>query len=82
MWTLVTLATDMPLRATVQSMKHWLGLLLLSGAAACSTQFAPSECTLDSDCGDGSVCEVRDGLEAAAVLAVLDATNRWIARSR
>jgi hypothetical protein len=27
-------------------------------------------------------CEVRDGLEAAAVLAVLDATNRWIARSR
>ena len=27
-------------------------------------------------------CEVRDGLEAAAVLAVLDATNRWIARGR
>lgn len=62
MWTLVTLATDIPLRATVQSMKHWLGLLLLSGAAACSTQFTPTECTLDSDCGDGSVCEVREGL--------------------
>lgn len=27
-------------------------------------------------------CEVRDGHEAAAVLAVLDATNRWIARGR
>jgi hypothetical protein len=27
-------------------------------------------------------CEVRDGVEAAAVLAVLDATNRWIARGR
>ncbi|MGZ8457698.1 MAG: hypothetical protein ACXWZ4_13950 [Gemmatirosa sp.] len=27
-------------------------------------------------------CEVREGVEAAAVLAVLDATNRWIARGR
>jgi archaeosine-15-forming tRNA-guanine transglycosylase len=27
-------------------------------------------------------CEVRDSLDEAAALAVLDATNRWVARGR
>src|SRR4051812_552828 len=43
-------------------MKHW-GLWPFVVAAAtmgaCSTDFSPKPCALDSDCGDGSVCEMR-----------------------
>ena len=40
-------------------MKHWLGCLLLF--AACATEFTPTVCALDTECGDGAVCEMRDG---------------------
>jgi branched-chain amino acid transport system substrate-binding protein len=43
-------------------MGPWLSCLLVIGATACSTQFTPSECSLDNECGQGSVCEERDGL--------------------
>lgn len=43
-------------------MKHW-GLWVAVGTAAisggCSTDFSPKPCALDSDCGDGTVCEMR-----------------------
>ena len=42
-----------------------MGLPRLAGVlvvvvAGCSTDFSPQECTLDSDCGSGLVCENRD----------------------
>ncbi len=30
------------------------------GATACATEFTPKLCSLDSDCGDGTVCELRE----------------------
>jgi ABC-type branched-subunit amino acid transport system substrate-binding protein len=36
----------------------WCSALLV--VAACSTDFAPQPCTVDSDCGDGLVCESRN----------------------
>ncbi|HSD86992.1 MAG TPA: ABC transporter substrate-binding protein [Kofleriaceae bacterium] len=40
-------------------MKHWL-LWLSVAAGGCATEFMPKPCALDSDCGDGNVCELRD----------------------
>jgi len=45
-----------------------MGLLRLTGCSllvvvtACSTDFSPKECSLDSDCGTGLVCENRDAV--------------------
>lgn len=35
-------------------------LSLLVTGVACSTEFAPQPCSVDGDCGDGLVCELRD----------------------
>jgi ABC-type branched-subunit amino acid transport system substrate-binding protein len=43
-------------------MKHWARWPFIVAAAslgACSTDFSPKPCALDSDCGDGAVCEMR-----------------------
>jgi ABC-type branched-subunit amino acid transport system substrate-binding protein len=40
-------------------MKRWLVWLPL--LSACSTEFDPKQCTLDSECGNG-VCELRDNV--------------------
>jgi ABC-type branched-subunit amino acid transport system substrate-binding protein len=40
-------------------MKQWFGCLLAL-ASACATEFSPKLCELDSDCAEGSVCELRD----------------------
>jgi ABC-type branched-subunit amino acid transport system substrate-binding protein len=37
-------------------------------ATACSTEFSPQQCSVDSDCGDGQVCELRDN-QPVCVLA-------------
>ena len=37
-------------------------LMVLVG---CSTDFTPQTCSLDSDCGDGLVCELRDSNRSA-----------------
>jgi ABC-type branched-subunit amino acid transport system substrate-binding protein len=40
--------------------RHSFVLALLAGAlAACSASFSPKTCTVDSDCGDNAVCDVR-----------------------
>jgi ABC-type branched-subunit amino acid transport system substrate-binding protein len=35
-------------------------LIVSAPLAACSTTFTPQPCSIDTDCGDGSVCELRD----------------------
>src|SRR5258708_7233098 len=35
-------------------------LVVAAPLAACSTTFSPQPCAVDSDCGAGSVCELRD----------------------
>jgi ABC-type branched-subunit amino acid transport system substrate-binding protein len=54
-----TLATDTTVRATVQDMKRWPAILIVA-SSACATEFSPKLCSLDSDCGTGAVCEMRD----------------------
>ncbi len=41
-------------------MKRWL--LWLPLVTACSTEFDPKQCSLDSECGGGAVCELRAGV--------------------
>jgi ABC-type branched-subunit amino acid transport system substrate-binding protein len=41
-------------------MKRWL--LWLPLLVACSTEFDPRQCLLDSECGGGTVCELREGV--------------------
>jgi ABC-type branched-subunit amino acid transport system substrate-binding protein len=41
-------------------MKRWLVWLPL--LSACSTEFDPKQCSLDSECGGGGVCELRDNV--------------------
>ncbi len=36
-----------------------IGFVALA-VTACSTDFSPQQCGLDTDCGDGQVCELRD----------------------
>lgn len=36
-------------------------LACLSLVLGCSTEFEPKQCSVDSECGDGTVCEMRDG---------------------
>ena len=49
-------------------------LVWLPFVAACSTQFDPKQCSVDSECGTGGVCELRTGVpvcvaaEDAAIL--------------
>ncbi|HUS28465.1 MAG TPA: ABC transporter substrate-binding protein [Kofleriaceae bacterium] len=40
-------------------MKHVLVLFALSVVAGCATEFTPKPCALDSECGNGAVCEMR-----------------------
>ena len=49
-------------------------LLLLVADAACSTEFSPQPCSVDGDCGNGLVCEIRD--RAQTCVAAEDATLR------
>jgi ABC-type branched-subunit amino acid transport system substrate-binding protein len=51
-------------------MKRWL--VLLSLVSACSTDFEPKQCSIDSECGNGTVCEMRDGVPVC--VAADDAT--------
>src|ERR1043165_5205728 len=39
-------------------MKH---VLLCISLAGCATEFTPAPCALDSDCGTGTVCDMRGG---------------------
>jgi ABC-type branched-subunit amino acid transport system substrate-binding protein len=50
-------------------MDKWLACLFLAGVGACATEFSPKLCALDSDCADGSVCEMR---EAQPVCVAVD----------
>jgi ABC-type branched-subunit amino acid transport system substrate-binding protein len=43
-------------------MDKWLAWLLLVGTGACATEFSPKLCTIDSDCAEGSVCEMRESM--------------------
>lgn len=45
--------------------------ILLALAAGCSTDFSSKTCDVDSDCGAGSVCEIRDN--APVCVAAADA---------
>src|SRR5690242_1150593 len=44
---------------------------MLPSLAGCSTTFTPLSCATDADCGDGRVCDERDGQPAC--LAAADA---------
>jgi ABC-type branched-subunit amino acid transport system substrate-binding protein len=48
-------------------MKRWLVWLPL--VSACSTEFEPKECTVDSECGDGGVCELRASVPVCVAAA-------------
>lgn len=37
-----------------------VSVVVASLATACSTDFTPQQCSLDSDCGGGQVCELRE----------------------
>jgi ABC-type branched-subunit amino acid transport system substrate-binding protein len=50
-------------------MDKWLACLIVVSAGACATEFSPKLCTIDSDCADGSVCEMR---EATPVCVAVD----------
>jgi ABC-type branched-subunit amino acid transport system substrate-binding protein len=41
-------------------MRNWL--LTLSLLLGCSTEFDPKQCAVDTECGTGSVCELRSGV--------------------
>jgi len=38
----------------------WLWMLVMFSLAGCSTMFVPQPCALDTDCGSGLVCALRD----------------------
>src|SRR6478672_4984616 len=42
-------------------MKHWglWAFVVAASLGGCSTDFSPKQCALDSDCGNGAVCEMR-----------------------
>src|SRR5512139_126162 len=51
-------------------MKDWAryAVAIVAALGGCSTDFSPKPCALDSDCGNGAVCEMR-GQEPVCVYA-------------
>jgi branched-chain amino acid transport system substrate-binding protein len=41
--------------------RAWFIFLEIACVVACSTTFEPQECAVDTDCGAGQVCELREG---------------------
>lgn len=51
---------DKLVRVAAMSGLRTAQFLMLAMSAACSTEFTPAPCSIDGDCGDGLVCELRD----------------------